>query len=101
MHDAGPTLTERSTAAERKPWHTLAQYIAHFWRPKAKHARLGPGGFATVARETRQQKRAAAFRASWRRVCERYGGGLHWVGACEPRRARRRIARAWAKAEVE
>jgi hypothetical protein len=50
------------------------------------------------AQDSRQQRRYLAQQQTWKAVCNRMGGGRFWTGGqVEPRKARRRIARVWAK----
>jgi len=74
--------------------------LAHGWRVRGQRAlrrirRLGPPGtdqrqlLAGANLDTRQQRRRAAFVAALGAVTEGF--------PYDPRRARRRIARAWAK----
>lgn len=81
----------------------VAAWAARFERVLRRRPRLRPptpaerSSLAGQRTDTRQQRRARAFAAAFVAVCDRYGGGLFCKGECEPRRARRRIARRWAK----
>jgi len=79
------------------PWRSLADWIARLWHPDraACRPRLGPGGQALAEGSSRQQRRAVAFRVAFARASD-----LDSQTGGEPRRARRRIARAWAKREA-
>ena len=76
------------------PWLPLSEHIRQMWAPyRHKHPHLGPGGQPLAMGSSRQQRRAAAFRAAFARASDPYGQTNG-----EPRRARRRIARQWARA---
>jgi hypothetical protein len=68
-------------------------------RESRKHAEeVGP----RYAKSSRQQARREKFAQEFAQVCQQFGGGVGWMSAkesghAEPRKARRKIARARIK----